>query len=146
VINVPDGGITLGVASQILLTGGLTPANVIFNVTNGVIGRNNVSVTGAGAVINGIVMDINGTVSLTGQGDTVNGEVISNEDISFSNGSDVEVAETVPEASTTAYFTLGPLSLVAVMLLHRRFSRRKQTVVCGSRDPPESVLGAVKWC
>jgi hypothetical protein len=145
VINIPDGGITLGVASQILLTGGLTPANVIFNLTNTIIGRNNVSVTGANAVINGIVMDLNGSVSLTGQGDVVNGEVISSQNISFTNGSDVEVVEVVPEASTAAYFTLGPLSLVAVMLLHRRFLRRKQSVICGSHDPPESVPGAVKW-
>ena len=128
VINIPDGGITLDSAS-ILLTGGLTAANVIFNLTNTIIGRNNVSVTGSPAVINGIVMDLNGSVSVTGQGDIVNGEVISSQNISFTNGSDVEVVPTVPEASTTAYFTLGPLSLAAVMLLYRRFSRRKQTIV-----------------
>ena len=145
VINIPDGGITLDSAS-ILLTGGLTAANVIFNLTNTIIGRNNVSVTGSPAVINGIVMDLNGSVSVTGQGDVVNGEVISSQNISFTNGSDVEVVETVPESSTAAYFTLGPLSLVAVMLLHRRFSRLKQKIVRGSHDPPESVLGAVKWC
>jgi hypothetical protein len=60
----------------------------------------------------------------------VNGEIISGNTITISNGSDVQVvpAETVPEASTAAYFTLGPLSLVAVMLLYRRFSRRKETI------------------
>jgi len=80
---------------------------------------------------------------LSGQNAVVNGEVISGQNITFSNGSEVEAVQTVPEASTTAYFTLGPLSLVAVMLLHRRFSRRRRTVVRGCHDPPESVLGAV---
>ena len=138
VINIPAGGITLGSAS-ILLTGGLTPANVIFNVTGG----QNVSLNGAGGVINGIVMDLAGMVSLTNN-NTIFGEVISGTSISMSNNSDVEAVQTVPEASTTAFFTLGPLSLLAVVLLYRRFSRRKQAVVGRSHDPPESVLDVTK--
>jgi hypothetical protein len=90
-------------------------------------------------------MDINGSISITNN-DTINGELISGEQISLSNNSDVEVVPTVPEASTAACFTLGPLSLAAVMLLHRRFSRRKQIVVRDSHDAPERVLGAVKYC
>jgi hypothetical protein len=144
VINVSS-GITLG-AAAILLTGGLTPDNVIFNVTGG-----NVSVTGTSpvagtGVLNGIVMDLNGTVTISGSNDRVNGEIIAGQSILLTNGSDVEAVPTpvVPEPSTAAYFTLGPLSLLAVMLLHRRFSRRKQAVVGGSHDPPESVLEVVK--
>jgi hypothetical protein len=72
----------------------------------------------------GIILDVNGSVSLTNN-DTLNGEIIAGGNVSLSNNSDVEVVPTVPEPSTTAYFTLGPLSLAAVMLLHRRFSRRK---------------------
>jgi hypothetical protein len=126
--------------ANVSLVGGLTAANVIFNVLNGDTVTDN-----SPDVVNGIIMDINGTVSITNN-DTINGEVISGKQISFSNNSDVEVVPTVPEASTAAYFTLGPLSLAAVMLLHRRFSRRKQAVVRGSNDPAESVLGAVKLC
>ncbi|PWT81526.1 MAG: hypothetical protein C5B58_09760 [Acidobacteria bacterium] len=128
VINVSGAGITLG---AVQLIGGLTAANVIFNVTGG-----NTSVTN-GVTVNGILMDINGTVTLSGN-DTLNGEIISGKNISLSGGSDVEVV--LPEASTAAYFTLGPLILVAVMLLHRCFSRRKQAL---ARGPVEGVLDAV---
>ena len=107
---------------NISLTGGLTAANLIFNVLHG----DTVTDNSPGRV-NGIIMDIGGSVSLTSN-DTLNGEIISGNNISLSNNSDVEVVQTVPEASTAAYFTLGPLSLAAVMLLHRRFSRRKQTL------------------
>jgi hypothetical protein len=119
---------------SVSLVGGLTAANVIFNVLHGDTVTDN-----SPDVINGIIMDINGTVSITNN-DTVNGEIISGNQINFSNNSDVEVVQTVPEASTAAYFTLGPLSLVAVMLLHRRFSRRKQTVIRASHDPVEATL------
>ena len=125
---------------NVSLVGGLTAANVIFNVLNGDVVTDN-----SPDVVNGIIMDINGMVSFTNN-DTLNGEIISGKAISLSNNSDVEVVPTVPEASTAAYFTLGPLSLAAVMLLHRRFSRRKQTAVRGSHNPAESVLGAVKLC
>jgi hypothetical protein len=121
VINVT--GRTNVTFDNISLVGGLTPANVIFNVENGDTITDN-----SPGTLNGILMDINGSVSLTNN-DTLNGEIISGNAINLSNNSDVEVVPTVPEASTTAYFTLGPLSLVAVMLLYRRFSRRKQTIV-----------------
>jgi hypothetical protein len=138
VINVTGtSNVTL---SNVSLVGGLTPANVIFNVLNGD------TVTDPNPdVVNGTIMDINGSISITNN-DTINGELISGQQISLSNNSDVEVVPTVPEASTAAHFTLGPLSLAAVMLLHRRFSRRKQTVVRGSHDQAESVIGAVKLC
>ena len=111
---------------NISLAGGLTAANVIINVLHGDTVTDN-----SPGTVNGIIMDINGSVSLTNN-DTVNGEIISGNNISLSNNSDVEVVQTVPEASTITYFTLGPLSLVAVMLVHRRFSRQ-QTEVRGSR-------------
>jgi hypothetical protein len=133
VINV-TGGITFG---NVNLIGGILATNVIFNVTGG-----NISLTNA-VTVNGILMDINGTVS-TGNTNTINGEIISGNSIALTGGSDVEVVETAPEPSTTAYFTLGPLSVVAVMLLHRRFSRRKQTIGGCSHDPVEGVLGAAK--
>src|SRR5262249_44081917 len=116
--------------SSISLVGGLTPANVIFNILHGDTVTDN-----SPGVVNGIIMDINGAVNFTNN-DTLNGEIISGNNISLSNNSDVEVVPTVPEASTTAYFTLGPLTVVAVMLLYSRFSRRKQTVVRGSQLLP----------
>jgi hypothetical protein len=125
---------------NISLVGGLTPANVIFNVENGDTITDN-----SPGLLNGILMDIGGMVSLTNS-DTLNGEIISGNAINLSNNSDVEAVPTVPEASTAAYFTLGPLSLIAVMLLYRRFSRRKQIVARDSRNAPERVLGAVKCC
>jgi hypothetical protein len=121
VINVTGtGNVTLG---NVTLVGGLKASNVIFNVLNGDTITDN-----SPDVVNGTLMDIGGSISITNN-DTINGELISGKQINLSNNSDVEVVPTVPEASTTAYFTLGPLSLAAVMLLHRRFSRRKQTIV-----------------
>jgi hypothetical protein len=125
---------------NISLIGGLTAANVIFNILNGDTVTDN-----SPGTVNGIIMDISGIVNMTNN-DTVNGEIISGNQISLSNNSEVEVVQTVPEASSAAYFTLGPLSLVAVMLLYRRFSRRKQTVVHCPQDPVERLLGAVKSC
>ena len=120
VVNVTgtggSGGISLG-SAKILVGGGVTDTNVILNVT----GSANVSTNGTGDVFDGIVMDLHGSVTLNAA--TVNGEVISNSAISLSNGSDVEVSG--PEPSAAAYFTLGPLSLIAVMGLHHHFSRRK---------------------
>ena len=84
-------------------------------------------------------MDINGTVTLTNN-NTLNGEIISGNSISLQNNGDVQAIQTVPEASTAAFFTLGPLTLVAVMLLHKRFSRRKQTVIRASHGPVEASL------
>jgi hypothetical protein len=129
VINIPNGGISLSATDSIVLAGGLTPANVIFNVS-GLTG-DTVSVSN-NSVINGIVMDLNNTVNMSNAA-TINGELIGGNNINMSNNSFVEVV--VPEASTVAYFTLGPLTLVSVMLLHRRFSRRKQIVVSSSHDP-----------
>jgi hypothetical protein len=117
--NGGGGGITLD-AAKILLSGGLTAANVIFNVT----GNAPVLVSGNGVVINGIVMDLHGNEKLDGA--TVNGEIILSGDISMVNGGDVEVVPVVPEPSAAAYFTLGPLTLIAVMLLHSYFSGRSK--------------------
>jgi hypothetical protein len=125
-------------SAKILLSGGLTAANVIFNVTGT---GANVSTSGSGVVINGIVMDLHGNESLNAA--TVNGEVISSGNIDLSGGGDVQVV--MPEPSTAAYFTLGPLSLVVVMLLCRRFSRRKQAPARNCHDPPQSVLGAANY-
>jgi hypothetical protein len=126
VINVT--GTSQVTLSNVILVGGLTANNVIFNVLNGD------TVTDPNPdMVNGIIMDINGSIMITNK-DTINGELISGKQISLSNNSDVEVVPTAPEASTAAYFTLGPLSLAAVMLLHRRFSRRKQTVLHDSHQ------------
>jgi hypothetical protein len=115
--NGNNGGITLN-AAQLLVAGGVTPVNVIYNVvpSNGLRGAN-VTTSGNGVVYDGIIMNLNGDETFNAP--TVNGEAISNGNISFTNGGGVEVVATVPEASTIAYFTLGPLSLVAMMLLHR---------------------------
>jgi hypothetical protein len=133
VINVngsgASGGISLaGAGSNILVAGGVTPANVIFNVVGGT--GANVSVTDS--TVNGIVMDLAGSVTLSAKSvnTTVNGEIISGQAIALDGtdktAADVEVVAAVPEPSAATYFTLGPLSLIAVMLLRRHFSRRKQ--------------------
>jgi hypothetical protein len=156
VINVTgsgaSGGISLaGVNSNILVAGGVTPANVMLNVVGG--SGANVSITDS--TVDGIVMDLAGSVTLSANkgatGTIVNGEIISGQNITL-DGTAAEFAAVnvvvpgVPEPSAATYFTLGPVSLIAVMLLHRRLSRRKRTIVPDSHDPPESVLGAVKWC
>jgi hypothetical protein len=114
---------------------------VILNETT----NTKVTVTTTGQV-NGIFLAVQGNAGMTLDNSSINGEVIAAGDISMKGGADVEVVAGVPEPSAAAYFTLGPLSLIAVMLLQRRFSRRKRTIVRGSYDPPESVLGTVKWC
>ena len=134
VINV-SGNLNLG---SVQLIGGLAPKDVIFNVT----GPNNNIALGnesSGISTDGIFMDINGQVTLTNN-NTLNGEIISGNSISLQNNGDVQAIQTVPEASTAACFTLGPLTLVAVMLLHKRFSRRKPAVVRASLDPVEASL------
>jgi hypothetical protein len=78
VINVTGSGASGGIllnGANIVLTGGVTPSNVIFNVVGG--SGANVSVTDS--TINGIAMDLAGSVSLTSHNSdaTVNGEVIS---------------------------------------------------------------------
>jgi hypothetical protein len=140
VINVSS-TLSLAASSQLLLAGGVTPANVILNETT----NTPIVVTTTGTV-NGIFMGVVGNAGMDLDNSSINGEVISNGPISMKGAADVEVVAGVPEPSAAAYFTLGPLTLIAVMLLHRRFSRRKRTIVRGSYDPPESVLGTVKWC
>ena len=134
VINITPGsnnGVKLGSVGLIGTTP-ILPTNVIFNV----VGPNSgIGVSGPGPG-NGIILDVNALpnasqsldMALSGNS-TWNGELIYSQNITLETANDVEAAGNLPEASTTAYFTLGPLSLVAVMLLHRRFSRRKQAVV-----------------
>jgi hypothetical protein len=141
VINVST-GLTLG---SVTLLGGLTPQDVIFNYT-GTAGAT-VGVASPATPTQGIVLSLNAPVSNSANNLVLNGEIITGSAYSSSNGSDVQAVTTmpiIPESSTVAYFTLGPLSLFAVMLLTGRFSRRKQTVGGRSHDPPESVLDVVK--
>jgi hypothetical protein len=78
VLNI-TGKFDLEGASKILLTGGLTPSDVLFNVR----GNNSTFSIGGDSVFNGTLLAYNSsgtqrTLSITGHNTTVNGEVIVN--------------------------------------------------------------------
>jgi hypothetical protein len=78
VLNI-TGKFDIGGASQILLTGGLTPSDVLFNVR----GNNSTFSIGGDSVFNGTLLAYNSsgaqrTLSISGHNTTVNGEVIVN--------------------------------------------------------------------
>jgi hypothetical protein len=110
-------------SSQILLSGGATEANVLFNYT----GTSDVTLAGSrksNSVLHGIILALNSKVNLAAG--LVVGEVISGKDISIGTNSRVmqqalSVA-TVPDRGST--LALALVSFAAVAALQTRLMRR----------------------
>jgi choice-of-anchor A domain-containing protein len=100
---------------KILLTGGLTAANVLFNFT----GTNDVTLSnGSGASeLHGIILALNARVQVSSM---VIGEIIGGKDISLLAGADVRntVALTPETGGSVTLLALGVIGLGVLRLLH----------------------------
>jgi choice-of-anchor A domain-containing protein len=86
VLNI-TGKFDIGGASKIMLTGGLTPSDVLFNVR----GNNSTFQIGGDSIFNGTLLAYNSsgaqrTLNISGHDTTVNGEVIVNRLVHQSGG------------------------------------------------------------
>ena len=121
VLNI-SGDVTINGAggSGILLAGGLTTNDVVYNFTGGgslvTSGGMNSSGGGGGSLVQGIVLNPNGTVAL--HPGEVQGEVIA-KNFSSSSATQISVPPSVPEASTLLPLA-GVLGMAVVMPMLRR--------------------------
>jgi len=110
-------------SSRVLLAGGATEANVLFNYT----GTSDVTLSGRrrGSVLHGIILALNAKVNLAPG--LVVGEIINGSDISLSSGTIIQSLApsvvTVPEGASST-FLLGLIALGALggfqsFLVHR---------------------------
>jgi choice-of-anchor A domain-containing protein len=125
VLNV--GSLLLGGAfnlssAQIILTGGLTADDVLFNV----LGSGGVNI--ASSTVNGIVLALNRSVSVTGG--AVNGELVGGS-ISLSGGSVNNPPPVVPEANT--FLVLIPFIGAILLSASWRYLRTKGDKVVTAR-------------
>jgi hypothetical protein len=107
-----SGGITLN-SGQIALSGGLTPSDVVFNMTNG----GTVSTAGGlnnESVINGLILDTTGKFQLTPG--LVNGEIIGGAEIALASGATVVgTPPVVPAPPSVVLLGLGGLVFALVV-------------------------------
>jgi hypothetical protein len=119
VFNI-SGALNLQGSSQVILTGGADPANVLFNITGTTLAQ-----TGGGAILRGIILAPNADVTVdSGVGTKphpgVFGEVISGRNITIASGSGIQG---VPEPSVLALMIgmggLGVLGAVGRAIFRR---------------------------
>jgi choice-of-anchor A domain-containing protein len=110
-------------SSRVLLAGGATEANVLFNYT----GTSNVTLSGrrGGSVLHGIILALNAKVNLAPG--LVVGEIISGSDVSLNSGTIIQDlasrAVSVPEGASSTFLlsliALGALGAFQSFLVHR---------------------------
>jgi choice-of-anchor A domain-containing protein len=110
-------------SSRVLLAGGATEANVLFNYT----GTSDITLSGRrrGSVLHGIILALNAKVNLAPG--LVVGEIISGSDMSLSSGTIIQTlapsAVTVPEGASSTFLlsliALGALGAFQSFLVHR---------------------------
>ena len=127
VINSPNMVLNSG---KIALTGGLTPNDVVFNLTGT---GNNLQTSGGlnnESVINGIVLDANGSVAMAPG--LINGELIAGgQSVHLVSGASVNgspPAPSVPEPSSAVLLVLGGLGMAGLV---RRSWRRSSADAVG---------------
>jgi choice-of-anchor A domain-containing protein len=118
-IILNTGSLTLN-SGRIVLTGGLTPGDVVFNLT----GTSAVATSGGlnqESVLTGIVLAPLAQVHLTPG--AVTGEIIAGDNINIASGGSIKG---VPEPSPMAFFGVGAIGLMGVMVVrHRRYHRTR---------------------
>ena len=114
VVNV-NGNMTFTGPGGVTLTGGLTPADVVFNVENGGTVSTSGGLTNNLVTINGIILDTTGKFQLTPG--LVNGEIIGGGQISLASGATV-----VPAPSSLVLMGLGGLAFVGLVVRSRRLA------------------------
>ena len=110
-------------SSRVLLAGGATEANVLFNYT----GTSDITLSGRrrGSVLHGIILALNARVNLAPG--LVVGEIINSGDMSLGSGTIIQSlapgAVTVPEGASSTFLlsliALGALGAVQSFLVHR---------------------------
>ncbi len=117
-----SGGLTLN-SGTIALTGGVTPDDVVFNMTN----DGTVSTSGGlnnESVINGIILDPTGKIQLTPG--LVNGEIIAGGQISLASGATINnTPQVVPAPPSLVLMGLGGFVFMGLTVLAGR--RRRAT-------------------
>lgn len=122
-------------SAQVLLAGGATEANVLFNYT----GTKDLSLSGSrrsGFVLHGIILALNARVNLTAG--LVVGEIISGQDMIVSNAMIQRALAqsvngvSVPDRAST--LTLGLMALAALGIFRFFFGRRASFLGAGSSN------------
>jgi hypothetical protein len=116
-----SGDMLLSGDSGVLLTGGATEGNVLFNIV-GTLAENHLFHDSGNSVVRGIVLNLNGDIIVDGglSGNPpvgVFGEVIGGQDITIKSGSSVQ--QVVPDAGST--FALMGIGMAMLAAAKRKF-------------------------
>jgi hypothetical protein len=113
-----SGGLSLSGTSQVVLAGGASAADVLYNITG-----TTAAMTSGGSILRGVILAPNAAVTIdSGVGTTPHaglfGEVISGQNITIASGSGIQA---VPEPSVIALITgVGGLGFFGRAMFRRR--------------------------